>query len=502
MKGHSNGPVELRDLMESRVLSDLSLLHASSRTSRVEDLALITDIEEITAVRPDTVIVLTDRVAKGGWTISAVLRYAWERRASALIVPEQSVTEIAVELARRLDVSLLSTNRDATRLALDVALQIGMARAGSIARVQVFSERVSQAHSLTDALELVSRELGSSRVSVEASGAIAIEVPAAEVEQARRDNEGDGALVVVPIFASKANQESLTTQVLEHEREFAEQVLTAAAPVVRALLTESRLHSMRQSLPQITVTALTGLRDVGLIDDPSWESAIADLHWPINGLYTAVCILTKNRERLGTAVHQIWQSSFQNVPLAPIADGWVTFMPIAENDAQSHVIVEMRKKLAAVSGLGLMVGVSTQYSGAANSVIAVREAWLAARMAGGGRSPACDAGDAAANTLVDFANVSLLLLKRLVPGELAERLAASLFPRLIADAAVDEIIEAVVIYLASRGSVSHAAKILGVHRNTMQSRIRRAEELGVPLNNADEVLAVHMLLAAIAQSRG
>ena len=67
MNRHTSGPVDLRDLTESRALRNLTVLYLSSSTSRVQDLALITDIEEIAAVGPDTVIVLSDRLAMGGW---------------------------------------------------------------------------------------------------------------------------------------------------------------------------------------------------------------------------------------------------------------------------------------------------------------------------------------------------------------------------------------------------------------------------------------------------
>ena len=495
MKQHLNGPVELRDLTDSRSLGDLAVLHRSETTVRVRDIALIADIEEITAVGPDTVIVLSDRAARGGWMLSAALRYAWERRASALIVPEASITETAVQLARRLDVSLLTSRRDPTRLALDVALQIGVARAGSAARIQALADRVARADTLSTVMGMISRELGGRPVRIESSGAITIDVAEQAAETEPPPGEAPFVEVAVPIRARPDGPELLTASVREHEGDYAKQLLRAVVPSVRALLGESRLQAIRDSLPPITITALTGSPKAGLIEDPTRGALAAFERWPISGPYVAMCILAADRERIGTAVHQIWQGHFPDVPLARIADGWLTFMPVRDEDAHARLVGKMRARFDSVRGLGLRVGISRRHLRAEQTVDSVREAWLAARLADDGSS---DASGADGSGLLVFGEAPSRLLGRLLPADLAAQLAQVLLPELLADPAADEVIEAVVGYLASRGSVSGAARLLGVHRNTLQTRLRRAEELGVSLSDPEEVLPMHMLLAALA----
>ena len=496
MKQHLNGPVELRDLTDSRSLGDLAVLHRSETTVRVRDIALIADIEEITAVGPDTVIVLSDRAARGGWMLSAALRYAWERRASALIVPEASITETAVQLARRLDVSLLTSRRDPTRLALDVALQIGVARAGSAARIQALADRVARADTLSTVMGMISRELGGRPVRIESSGAITIDVAEQAAEAEPPPGEAPYVEVAVPIRARPDGPELLTASVREHEGDYAKQLLRAVVPSVRALLGESRLQAIRDSLPPITITALTGSPKAGLIEDPTRGALAAFERWPISGPYVAMCILAADRERIGTAVHQIWQGHFPDVPLARIADGWLTFMPVRDEDAHARLVGKMRARFDSVRGLGLRVGISRRHLRAEQTVDSVREAWLAARLADDGSS---DASGADGSGLLVFGEAPSRLLGRLLPADLAAQLAQVLLPELLADPAADEVIEAVVGYLASRGSVSGAARLLGVHRNTLQTRLRRAEELGVSLSDPDEVLPMHMLLAALTR---
>lgn len=74
MNRSSAGAVELRDLIDARELTGLSVLHLVSERSPVRDLALVSDFEDIGAVGPDTVVLLARGAARGGWMISAALR--------------------------------------------------------------------------------------------------------------------------------------------------------------------------------------------------------------------------------------------------------------------------------------------------------------------------------------------------------------------------------------------------------------------------------------------
>lgn len=57
----------------------------------------------------------------------------------------------------------------------------------------------------------------------------------------------------------------------------------------------------------------------------------------------------------------------------------------------------------------------------------------------------------------------------------------------------EDLLDTVESYLDHDGSASHTAQRLGLHRNTVTRRIRRAEELlGIPLSDPDDRLAVHL----------
>ncbi|GAA1589302.1 helix-turn-helix domain-containing protein [Leucobacter aridicollis] len=490
--------VELKDLTESRLASDISVRFQPDAPTRVQELALISDIEEITAVGPDTVVLLSNAVSTGGWMVSAALRYAWERRACAVLAPDHAVTDATVELARRLNVALLTSRRDITQLGLDIAIQLGIARAGVVARIQAFSEHISQAASLSELASLISREFGGSKVQVRVSGAVTVdreEVP--QPSDGTRADDGEIETLSVDVSHGTADIELVLIGTGGHTRDYAEQTLRAAAPVLRALLHESRLTAILDSLPVMSIASLIGSAAAGQLDEPALALVLREDHI-VADRYRCVCILVADRESAGAAVHQVWQQALPDVPLIAIADGWLAFVPAGERGARPDSVAEIRRGFGAVRLLGASIGASAERAGHGELLDGVREAWLAARIAG--PSGVNGVAEAIGAEVLEFSEIPARLLDRLVPTELAGRLAGRLFPDLIADPAAHEIVEAVVTYLGARGSVSGAAELLGVHRNTIQTRIRRAEDLGVPLGDPAAVLSTHMLLASLLRS--
>jgi DNA-binding PucR family transcriptional regulator len=98
---------------------------------------------------------------------------------------------------------------------------------------------------------------------------------------------------------------------------------------------------------------------------------------------------------------------------------------------------------------------------------------------------------------VEFDHAPLHLLERVVPADLADQLVEALFPQLITDPSAPRLSEAVLGYLSANGSISTAAARLGLHRNTVQTRLQRAAALGVDLTEQANVLPVHLLFAAM-----
>ena len=497
MRSSVQGPyasqaVNLRDLLQSRPLLDLQLMFQSEQSTRVQDLALITEVEEVMAVGPDTIVLLANEMSAGSWIVSAALHYAWERRACAVVAPAHAITEAAVEIARRLDVTLISAERDVTRLGIEMAIQLGIASAGVISHVQSFSERLSKEESIPSMFRMISRELDGARVQVNVAGTVTIDVvdegDGRERSKPKRPADAVASAVSVRIRPDDSETRLVVVGVEAFPRDYVEQMLRAAVPSLRALLYRSRLDSILQSLPTMSLAAMVGATELSVLDEPE-SGQLADALHSIGNRYRTVCILVDRPENLGAAVHQVWQHHFPEIPLATVADGWLAFMPTGAEEPESSIAEVIRQNYDVARVLGLSIGVSRVHGDRAELTESVREAWLAARLAVPG-------GDRGSN-VVEFGRIETRMLERLIPASLASRLAEMLVPELLADPQSDEIIAAVVGYLSSRGSISRAAETLGVHRNTVQARVRRAEELGLPLGEPDKLLSSFMMLAAL-----
>ncbi|WP_449276967.1 PucR family transcriptional regulator [Leucobacter sp. GX24907] len=506
-----HGAVKLRELTSSRELRGLEQLHLASTTSPVRDVALVADIEEVSSVGPDTIVVLTQDVARGGWMISAALRYAWERRACALVVPKRSFTSTVIELARRLGLSLFTTDVDMTRVSLDIAMQLGVIRAGSLARLQTFHDRIAGVTELSEALGLISEELDGAPVSIESGEGGWSRNPGGRNTRSgstgSRSTEArstdDGRRVAVAIPGDSTADDALVAIVPEHGSATAEQVLSMAAPTVRALLLASRLDSMQASLPLVSLAVVSGVSARHSLDPPQLQGAFETLESPLDEHWIAVCITCESRDRAGHAVHRFWNELFPRTPLAGVSEGWVGFIAEPESGspsesgsdtASSSGAVAYDRLRGAIAGhpelgrsFGIAVGVSKPHRGSAEAAAGLREAWYAARIA----DPAH-----AETAVVSFDATPLRLLARALPSVDAAQMAESLLPQLMQDSARTDLIEALLAYLGHHGSATAAAATLGVHRNTLQSRLRRVQELGVPLDDPTATLPLHMLLSS------
>ena len=498
MNGSAAGAVELRDLIDARELSGLSVLHLVSDRSPVRDLAFVTDFEDIGSVGPDTVVLLARGAARGGWMISAALRHAWERRACALIVPEQPFTASVIELAKRLEVSLLTTRRDMTRLAIDAAIRIGAARAETMVRVSAVVTRLADVSGPAQAVDLLSDELGGAEVWIESSGTRTF----ASSEPKEVGNGPQRRSIVKAELASRSDDggdqpDLLLASVPASASVFGEQLLAGAAPSLRASLLAQRLNATRSSLPAISITALTGFAPVAAFADPAAQDQEQWPHLPLAGSYIAVCLLAEEADRLGALVHQLWFMAFPEAPLARFDGGWIGFLPVEDSKQQTRALDLVRSGLARAAGAPITAGSSRIHRAADEARHAVREAWLAARLA----VPRAAMPDMpASEAFVDFDRAPLHLLGRLVPADLAEQLLEALFPRLLADPSASRLIESVLGYLSANGSISTAAARLGLHRNTVQARLQRAAELGVDLTEPENVLPVHLLFEAVRRT--
>lgn len=488
----------IRDLIAAPELGALEHLHLASLTPPVRDAALVSDIEEVSSARPDTLIILGSDAARGGWMVSAALRYAWERRACGLVVPSRSSSPTVIELARRLGISLFAFDGDMTSIALAISVQIGVARAGALGRIRAFTLRLAEISDLGDALGLISLELEGACVQLETNGPVTMnsraDIPSnigspQENRNSTSVRTSDDDLQEVRVHLAPNHADFLTTRVPGQAQEFACEVLQAASPAVRALLADARLASIRDSLPIMSLISSDEQVDT---DDPSVQfpnPASLKLGWPISGGYCAVCLRTKDKERIGHSLHRMWGRAFADVPLAEFADGWLAFVPVSGKNGVSELTARLVESCVHLHPHLFTFGVSSHHGNATEAATSAREAWHAARMGVEGGAPV--------NAVVSYSAMLPHLPGRLMDPALASSIAEQIFPRLLADPGANAIIAAVLASLEHRGSTVAAAEELGVHRNTLQARLRRAQELGLDLSDPHSVLAIHLVLSGL-----
>ena len=478
--------VSMRDLLVAHDSAGLTGHHIPSSAQSVRDISLITRVEQILEVGPDSIVLLAEELALGGWVVSVALRYAWERRAVALIVSEQSFSESVIELARRFGVALFTTSDGIDRTALTLARELGALEAGILSRLDALHSRVLRAASIPEVLSEISQELGDAVVQLVVDGIVL------ESHGTRPADPVVARLVLSARDRGHRGQEGghgpeLVAEVAPVQQAFADQALARASMTVRALLLQQELDDLVGAAPLLSFAALSGLREDGAFDDSrSEQPALRRLPsgTSVAAVVLRVADVDQRSTRIAPVVTSRWRETFPRVPLARLQSGWFALVPLADPE---HELDDALQQLAdsGLGDLGAAVGVAHDPQGTEQVTSLLRRAGLAARLAEPG------------GPVLDFRRFGLPLLRRLLPAEDALDLALTTYPALLADPQASEIIATVVSYLDCAGSVTAAAEHLGVHRNTVQLRMRHAATLGVTLSHPERLLSTHLLLSAL-----
>lgn len=241
--------VSLRNLLTGHTVPELTAHHIPDHGQPVRDVAIIADVDDILAVGPDSVVLLREELALGGWIVSVALRYAWERRAVAVVVPTQSFSQSVIDLARRFDVALLTAN-GIDRTALMLARELGALEAGVLTRLDAMESRVVRARTIQDVLIEISQEIGDGLVQVVVAG----------VELHTHGQRPPAAAEIRLPLARVASAAELVATVTGQQREFAVQALTRTVPTLRALLLEQDHRPDRRGAAPLLRSADRGSR--------------------------------------------------------------------------------------------------------------------------------------------------------------------------------------------------------------------------------------------------
>ncbi|MDR6685378.1 hypothetical protein J2Y41_000931 [Arthrobacter sp. 1088] len=484
--------LDLAGLLAHGSLRGTTPLYLTPSSGLVESVVLVSQLEEIRQVRPNTVVVLSPEMGSGGWLVSAALRHAWERRASAVVVAGTTYASGAVGLAERLGTTLLAADGDPAALALALSAEIGAALSVVDAELARVARAVTKDTTLGDVLKTISRELDGVGVLLGYDGVVLASagIPPRETDEVITVEVGE---------ANSALRFTLTASVPTsgvHNLRLVRSILEVATPAVKAAWLLEDLHSSARAIPTAALAELDQDLDAsGAEFEEKHRHLLNQLGWREGEHYVAVWFrggrVQDHRPELTAVLRLLWRKVTARSPLAEVQGGWLTLVPAGDQDASTQLETRIRTRLGpALAELGLVAGLSRwQEDGPALALI-VREGRLAAEssrsMGPGTVLGLARLGVAAATSFVDMDAVALV-------AELT-------LPRLMASPDRDVIITAVAVFLDHRSSVSLAAKSLNLHRNTLQARLNRARELGVRLDIPSELLSVHLIAKVLQRS--
>jgi hypothetical protein len=477
--------LDLAGLLAHGSLRGTTPLYLTPSGGLVESVVLVSQLEEIRQVRPNTVVVLSAEMGSGGWLVSAALRHAWERRASAVVVAGSTYASAAVGLAQRLGVTLLAADGDPAALALALAAEIGASLSVVDAELARVARAVAGDTTLGDVLKTISRELDGIGVLLGYDGVVLASagIPPRETDEVITVEVGDSNSAVSFTLTASVPASGV------HNLRLVRSVLEIATPAVKAAwLLEDQLSSARAT-PTAAIAALDQDSDAsGAEFEEKHRHLLNQLGWREGEHYVAVWFRSgraqDHRPELTAVLRLLWRKVTARSPLAEVQGGWLALVPAEDHDASTQLETRIRARLgAALAELGLVVGLSRwQEDGPALALI-VREGRLAAE----------SSRSMGPGTVLGLANLGVVAATSFVDMDAVALVAELTLPRLMASPDRDVVIKAVAVFLDHGSSVSLAAKSLNLHRNTLQARLNRARELGVPLDIPAEMLSVHII---------
>ncbi|MBO0872009.1 MAG: helix-turn-helix domain-containing protein, partial [Pseudonocardia sp.] len=284
-----------------------------------------------------------------------------------------------------------------------------------------------------------------------------------------------------------------------------ESVLRLARPPLVAAWAHNRVHSAARAdqeratfrlLRRLASEPSAGAPGAGPVPSrevsaPSWTS---ELGWQVDGTNRAVWISparpedTETTAELTELVRAAWQRHLADWPVVADGDGWVSWHGRAGVDDPAGTRQAIRAVTGAARRHALVLGVGGAHQGIAGLMRSVTEARLAAHVA-------LDSGPGSVQW---FDQVGTRAALAWLPRGQIAHVADLCLTDLMAARDRDVLVRTVLAVLDCGGSLSQASTRLGVHRNTVLSRMARARELGLEVDDQARRLALHVICYALS----
>ncbi|MBC6463428.1 PucR family transcriptional regulator, partial [Actinomadura sp. HBU206391] len=168
----STASLDLAELLRVEPLARAEAVHLADPSRRVHQVVLAETFERLGHIVPHSVVVLHAEAAAGGWSLAAALHAAWERNASAVVVPRAAMSSSSAVLAERLGTALLVIDDDPVDVALALAGQISAPQSARAVRVALCAERLADQSSIRGVLGVLNGELGHVPVALTIGGSV------------------------------------------------------------------------------------------------------------------------------------------------------------------------------------------------------------------------------------------------------------------------------------------------------------------------------------------
>jgi hypothetical protein len=490
--------LDLAELLRIDPLARAETVHLADPSRRVHQVVLAETFERLHRTVPHTMVVLHAEAATGGWSLAAALHAAWERNAAAVVVPRAAMSSSSAVLAERLGTALLVIDDDPVDVALALAGQISAPQSARAVRVALCAERLADQSSIRGVLGVLNSELARVPVALTIGGSVVAGRAAAIRERADHDQvrvqvhgagERPWAELVASVPTSTADLGGYVGTLLRLARlpllaAWAQARMNTATQVAQE---QAAFQLLRRSNSEPATDRASGVQREGA-EIASWST---ELGWRVDGVNRAVWIAPvqdPGREppsELTQLLRAAWQRHLPDWPIVADDDGWISWQNSADRTTATHrgisAVTPTARRHALVLGVG---GAHAGIPGLMRSVVEARLAAYVAR-------------DGGAGSVTWFDQVGARAALAWLPvGQIAQ-VADLCLGDLMAARDRSALVETVLAVLDCGGSLSQASARLGVHRNTVLSRVARAKELGLVFDEPGRRLALHVICYAL-----
>lgn len=482
------------ELVQQGRLAGVRMSGASGRDAEVRSVRIVDRTAALDTLEPHTAVVLTGRVAAAGWTVEMALRKAWEHAAACVVVTESAARPGSVgALADRLGVPLLVIDEDALDAAVRIASAVARPDAGRTALV------AQAARALAGTGPHAGRVL-SALHTVLPSTAVALTGPAGEVLAGRRAAlTAEGGALTVRVEVPGGDGTVLGTLLARSGSRVAgwgetvQDVLRLAVAPLTAWCAVRRLEDERTG----SRAALLLHR---LLDAPGEEelAEAAALGWQAGGplvVHALRPLAGREGPDPGPALRAVWAASGPGGPLVSYQGCWVAWESVAPEDGADPLDGAADALSRALAALAAYVPAAGGVAGTATGLGTLGPALADACAAAG------VAATAAPGTVVRGDRMGAAQLLSAVPSDLLRGPAEVVLAPLLAADRDGSLLRTLAVVLDAGAAPTAAAGVLGVHRNTVASRLDRIRALGFDPDDPSQRLALHLACRVLLRDR-